>query len=203
MKALIHLTVILAISSFIYVAYTQKQSQASVERVKYQDNRPTKVLIEIEAADKFSLAFKAILTQESGLNHYDKYGRPKISKSGAVGIAQVLPSTAPEACGLAGYAYSEKRLYNDVEYNKACGEAYFKKQLVDFDGNLPHAFAAYNAGPTITRYMVKNHGKNWLKKLPKETQHYVAISMYRYNKWRDASKFQLKYITKPVTVASN
>ena len=202
MKALIHLTVILAISSFIYVAYTQEQSQASFTTFTVEEN-PSNVLITLEGVSYFDMAFNALMKAESNYNQFDKRGRPLLSSSGAVGIAQILPSTAPEACALAGHAYSFKRLAYDTKYNKECGAAYFKKQLVDFNGNLSYAYAAYNAGPNATRAAIQKHGKNWLKHLPYETQNYVYKNNKEFNRQKTLAENQLKYITKPVTVASN
>jgi hypothetical protein len=76
---------------------------------------------------------------------------PLTSPKGAVGIAQVMPGTAPEAAKLAGLEWDEYKYKNDPAYNKALGLAYFQKQLQDFGGNLAQTYAAYNAGPQAVR----------------------------------------------------
>ncbi|NYT44605.1 transglycosylase SLT domain-containing protein [Alcaligenaceae bacterium] len=76
---------------------------------------------------------------------------PLTSPKGAVGIAQVMPGTAPEAAKLAGLEWDEYKYKNDPAYNKALGMAYFQKQLQDFGGNLAQTYAAYNAGPQAVR----------------------------------------------------
>lgn len=130
-------------------------------------------------------AFSAVLSVESGGNHFDKDGKVITSPKGAVGIAQVMPSTGPEAAKLAGVAWDENRFRNDPEYNKALGMAYFQKQVQDNNGDLEKAFAAYNAGPNALKDAVSKAGKNggnWLDYLPKETQAYVPAAMSRFQR---------------------
>jgi len=87
-----------------------------------------------------------MVQQESGGNQFDSNGEPLTSSAGAVGIAQVMPDTAPEAARMAGLEWDEERYRNDAEYNQALGRAYFDAQ-VDKYGDPMLAAAAYNAGP--------------------------------------------------------
>ena len=128
--------------------------------------------------------FDALINQESGGKQFDKKGAPLTSKAGAVGIAQVMPATAPEAAKLAGLEYDEMRYRNDPEYNKALGRAYFNKQLNDFGGDTSLALAAYNAGPGRVRTALAQAEKAgtpdaWLRFMPQETQQYVPSIMRR------------------------
>ncbi|TPQ24978.1 hypothetical protein C2U68_17335 [Methylomonas koyamae] len=105
---------------------------------------------------------------------------PITSRKGAIGIAQIMPDTGPEAAKLAGLPWDEQRFRTDAEYNKALGKAYFAKQLQDFDGDLSKAYAAYNAGPGALRNALKlaeSTGLPWSGFLPDETQAYVAKNM--------------------------
>lgn len=113
--------------------------------------------------------FGTILSIEGGT---DAKGNFLTSPKGAVGPAQVMPGTAPEAARLAGLKWDEKRYRTDPEYNKALGEAYFKEQLRTF-GDPDLAAAAYNAGPGAVEKALKKGG-DWLSHLPAETQDYVA-----------------------------
>lgn len=118
-----------------------------------------------------------IIPQESGGKQFRAPGIPLISSAGAVGIAQVMPKTGPEAARLAGLPWDEKALYNDPQYNYKLGEAYFNKQLNDF-GDPAYASAAYNAGPAATQKAIKlaadlKRPELWTSFLPKETQDYV------------------------------
>jgi len=85
--------------------------------------------------------------QESGNQQFDEAGNPLSSSAGAIGIAQVMPGTAPEAAELAGLEWDEDAYYNDPAYNKLLGIAYMKEMLRRFDGDVALALAAYNAGP--------------------------------------------------------
>lgn len=117
--------------------------------------------------------FAALLNQESGGYQIGKNGKPVTSSKGAIGVAQIMPGTGPEAAQLAGLPWDENRLRTDKEYNKALGSAYFAKQLDTFGGDVPKALAAYNAGPGATRKAIESGGDNWLANLPAETQNYV------------------------------
>lgn len=104
-----------------------------------------------------------------------------VSPKGAVGVAQVMPQTAPEAAQLAGLPWDEKRYREDAGYNRKLGQAYLTKQVSDF-GDPAKALAAYNAGPNATQEAIskaQRAGKpeQWLTYLPKETQQYVKSIM--------------------------
>lgn len=110
-----------------------------------------------------------------------KNGQFLISPKGAVGPAQVMPDTAPEAARLAGLPWDESKYRSDRAYNLALGQAYYQKQLRDF-GDPLMAAAAYNAGPgsatkgtglrgAIAKAQAK--GGSWRDHLPAETKKYV------------------------------
>lgn len=122
---------------------------------------------------------KGIIGAESRGRQFDKEGRPLTSSAGAIGIAQVMPGTAPEAARLAGLEYDPVRYRNDPEYNKALGKAYFNKQLETF-GSEDKAAAAYNAGPGALRKALQRaerEGGDYLSYLPAETRAYVPKVM--------------------------
>ncbi|WP_288791479.1 transglycosylase SLT domain-containing protein [uncultured Chitinibacter sp.] len=82
----------------------------------------------------------ALIGQESGGN------QSAVSPKGAVGVAQVMKKTGPEAAAAAGLPWDEGKWRGDAAYNETIGRAYFKKQLIQF-GDPQLALAAYNAGP--------------------------------------------------------
>jgi soluble lytic murein transglycosylase len=106
-----------------------------------------------------------------------------ISPKGAVGIAQVMPDTGPEAARLAGLPWDPARFRSDAHYNAALGRAYFDQQLRDF-GNPMLAAAAYNAGPGAVKEWLGKIGDprkgevsyaDFARRIPyKETRDYVA-----------------------------
>jgi hypothetical protein len=117
-----------------------------------------------------------ILPQESGGRQFDADGNPLTSPKGAVGIAQVMEGTGPEAAKLAGLPWDRDRWLTDSDYNATIGEAYFMDQYRKF-GSLDKAAAAYNAGPgALRRAMEKAEasGGSYIDYLPEETRNYVA-----------------------------
>lgn len=123
-----------------------------------------------------------MIQQESGGQQFDSNGEPLTSSAGAVGIAQVMPDTAPEAARMAGLEWDEERYRNDPEYNQALGKAYFESQVEKY-GDPMLAAAAYNAGPGNVDAWLKEHGdprdgsisrEEFVQRIPfAETQGYV------------------------------
>lgn len=97
------------------------------------------------------------LQQESGQRQFNRQGQPLTSSAGAVGIAQVMPQTGPEAAKLAGLPWDENRYRNDAQYNEALGRAYQQHQLKTF-GHPALALAAYNAGPGRVQEWIQRFG---------------------------------------------
>lgn len=134
-------------------------------------------------------AFNIALGTESGGKQFNPDGTPITSSAGAIGIAQVMPGTAPEAAKLAGLPWDANRYQNDPAYNKAIGLAYFQKQLQDNGGDVAKAYAAYNAGPGRLQVAEANARENhkqggtltWIDFMPHETQAYVAKNIAQYN----------------------
>ena len=123
-----------------------------------------------------------MIRRESRGQQFDAEGKPLTSSAGAIGIAQVMPGTAPEAARLAGLPWDEERYKNDADYNKALGRAYFDKQVETF-GDARLAAAAYNAGPGAVQKWLSEIGDprkgeismaDFVAAIPfKETREYV------------------------------
>ena len=136
-------------------------------------------------------AFNIAVSTESNGRQFGADGKPLTSPKGAIGIAQVMPDTAPEAAKLAGLPWDENRYKNDPAYNKALGMAYFQRQLQENGGDLAKAYAAYNGGPGRLADAIKQAEKSvkaaqadpnlkpktWLDFMPQETRDYVAKNM--------------------------
>jgi len=139
-------------------------------------------------------AFNIAVGTESGGRQFGKDGKPLTSSAGAIGIAQVMPETAPEAAKLAGLPWDENRYKTDANYNRALGLAYFQHQLQATGGDLAKAYAAYNAGPERLAYAERKAERSvqigkldpqvkvfgWLDFMPDETKKYVAKNMREY-----------------------
>lgn len=102
--------------------------------------------------------FSRLLHQESRGRQFGANGKPLTSPKGAVGVAQVMPSTAPEAARMAGIEWNEWRYRNDATYNTRLGRAYYETQLEKYNGNHVLALAAYNAGPKRVDNWVQRYG---------------------------------------------
>ena len=140
----------------------QQSNPPQIERVEVPDTELTiptpdeKILDDIYATDEAELVpvedlimqtaveqgvdpqlVRAIATAESNMN------QDEISPVGAIGVMQLMPETA-QALGVNPY---------DVNENVLGGTIYLKQMLDTFDGNVPLAVAAYNAGPNaVLRY---------------------------------------------------
>lgn len=135
------------------VYQTELTRRASSSRNENSSSTSTEEMIK-NAAQKFGVEFelaKAVATAESNMN------QDVISKAGAVGVMQLMPSTA-KSLGVDPY---------DEEQNIEGGVKYLRQMLDKFNGNVSHAVAAYNAGPGA----VKKYGG-----VPPytETQNYVG-----------------------------
>lgn len=129
---------------------------------------------DVDAPSLADAVWGRMIGQESRGHQFGKNGEPLTSPKGAIGVAQVMPGTAPEAAKLAGVPFDENLYRTDEAYNKKLGRAYFNKQLNDF-GSPDLAAAAYNAGPGAVRNaLAKANGGDYLGFLPQETRDYVA-----------------------------
>lgn len=130
----------------------------------------------------------AITRQESQLNRYAH------SSVGAVGMMQLMPSTAQMVARALNKPYSNELMY-DKDYNMTLGSYYLAKRIKDFNGSYILAIAAYNAGIGNVALWIKRFGDprqmspdqvvDWVELIPfMETRNYVqrvleATEVYR------------------------
>lgn len=124
----------------------------------------------------------AVINTESGFNVNAK------SKAGAMGLMQLLPTTAKDVAIRIGMEYSEDMLFRpNTNIHLGC---YYLKYLIDMFGSVELGLASYNAGLSYVRSWLKdsrysNNGVT-LDYIPfKETREYVfkvkvAYFMYKY-----------------------
>lgn len=89
--------------------------------------------------------FLGLIAQESG------WDPSAISKSGAIGLGQLMPGTAMWACpDLFPKTSSGVLAIYNPENNLKCSARYYRQQLDAFHGAHVYALFAYNAGPAAT-----------------------------------------------------
>lgn len=115
----------------------------------------------------------AVARQESHFSHDAK------SRAGALGLMQLLPSTARATARRAGVRYRRAWDLLSPSTNIALGSFYLNTLLNRFDNNRFLAAAAYNAGPTRVARWLKETGNKlpydvWIETIPySETRRYV------------------------------
>jgi soluble lytic murein transglycosylase len=131
----------------------------------------------------------ALTRQESGFN------AAAVSSSGALGLMQLLPSTAREVAGKLSVPFVQDKLTRDPQYNVTLGSQYLAEMLQRFGGSYEIAAAAYNAGPgRVARWLDTmgdpRAGKidmvDWIEMIPfRETRNYVQRIMEGVGVYRD------------------
>ncbi|NLU48970.1 MAG: lytic transglycosylase domain-containing protein [Syntrophomonadaceae bacterium] len=101
------------------------------------------------------------------IKHESSFNPRAVSSCGAMGLMQLMPATA-RSLGVTDPF--------DAEENIMAGVRYLRQKLDEFDGNLPMALAAYNAGSGA----VRKYGD-----IPpyKETRAYVKKIMNSIDHW--------------------
>lgn len=126
----------------------------------------------------------ALIRQES------QFDANAVSSAGALGLMQVMPATARETAKKAGLRHETSWLTSRPEHNVQIGTYYIEEMLRRFNGNLPMAIAAYNAGPGRINQWINSFGDprhaqvdtlDWIEMIPiYETRNYVHRVMEGY-----------------------
>jgi len=160
----------------------------------------TKTVIDME--QRFPTPFRnAVLarTKEIGLDPAYVYGLIRQesrfimdarSGAGASGLMQVMPATARWTAQKIGLKDFKREHIYDRDTNLKIGTAYLKLALDSFEGSLPLAAAAYNAGPSRPRRWRNgpvldaaiwaenvpfNETRDYVKKVLANTVNYAAL----------------------------
>jgi len=146
----------------------------------------------IDAAQRFPTPFRQEVSQRASRRDLDPayvYGLIRQesrfiaeaqSNVGAAGLMQVMPATARWTARRIGMNNFKPRQITERETNITIGTSYLKLVLDSFDGSMPLATAAYNAGPTRSRLWRGQNGDPvleaaiWTENIPfPETRDYV------------------------------
>ncbi len=126
--------------------------------------------------------------QESGLDH------SKRSPAGAIGVMQLLPSTAADPnVGIPNIEKLEKNIHAGTKYLRFIVDRYYKDEPMEDVNRMLFAFASYNAGPARVNGLRKKTAEMGLdpnvwfhnvevaaaKKIGRETVQYVS-NIYKY-----------------------
>ena len=127
------------------------------------------------------LAIAAQAYQESGLDN------TRQSPRGAIGIMQVLPSTAASPpINIQNVKNVENNIHAGVKYLAHLRKTYFQSSQISSEDQLNFAYAAYNMGPTKVQQLrrkTKNMGldKNrWFYHVERATLKFVGQEPVRY-----------------------
>jgi membrane-bound lytic murein transglycosylase MltF len=130
----------------------------------------------------------ALAYQESGID------QSKRSPAGAIGVMQMLPSTAADKnVNITGIEEIERNIHAGVKYLRFIINQYYEKEPMDKLNKGLFAFASYNAGPAKVarlRSEARKMGLNpnvWFrnveivaaKRIGRETVQYVS-NIYKY-----------------------
>jgi soluble lytic murein transglycosylase len=146
----------------------------------------------VDAEQRFPMPFKAavvVRASQIGLDPAYVYGLIRQesrfimdakSGVGASGLMQVMPATAKWTAKKIGLTNFQPHQITDRDTNIAIGTGYLKLVLDSFDGSMPLAAAAYNAGPGRPRNWRGQTGAPvveaaiWAENVPfNETRDYV------------------------------
>lgn len=129
------------------------------------------------------LLLLSVMRQESA------FDPQAVSRSGAMGLLQMLPPTAEEVKKeINSNAQLPKDLFDPSTNVKFCAH-YLARMLKKYGGSVPLALAAYNAGPSrITQFINSQNGilrDTWVDELPwAETSFYVKSILKNYVMYR-------------------
>jgi soluble lytic murein transglycosylase len=132
------------------------------------------------AVDPFLAA--AIIREES---HYDARA---LSRVGAIGLMQVMPTTAQAVAKKLGVPQVTRDDLFDQEINIRFGVRYLEQLLQQYAGNVMYAVAAYNAGPpAVSSWATKFGSKDpdeFVELIPyHETRQYVKRVLRSYREY--------------------
>ncbi|MCP4078560.1 MAG: transglycosylase SLT domain-containing protein [Gammaproteobacteria bacterium] len=136
------------------------------------------VMINVKKNDLDPSVIYGVMRRESLFDPLAKSG------AGALGLMQLMPSTARGVAKSLGQKKPRKYDILSVNNNIKLGTRYFKTVLKRFDNNVSLAAAAYNAGPGNVRKWLPEKdllpADLWVETIPfKETRNYVqAVLAY-------------------------
>jgi soluble lytic murein transglycosylase len=171
----------------IYRSYTIARDYIGYSDLSYQLLFPEGYKEKVEHAARESkidpLLMYAIIRHES------EFDAKAVSRAGAVGLLQIMPSTGRMiARELSHNPFQEDSLFEPV-VSINFGAWYIKTLIKKFNGSLPLAIAAYNAGPNaVNEWLKKWDGADmdeFIENIPyQETRKYVEKVLGNYEAYK-------------------
>jgi soluble lytic murein transglycosylase len=124
----------------------------------------------------------AIVREESS------YHPRAVSRAGARGLMQLMPSTAQAMAAVRGWSFGDGALLDEPGANIQMGSTFLARLVKEF-GDVRLALAAYNAGPRRAREWWKARTSDdieaWIERIPfDETRHYVKRVTLSWDEYR-------------------
>jgi soluble lytic murein transglycosylase len=141
---------------------------------------PTIRLQGAKGVDPYLIA--AIIREES------QYDVKAVSRVGAIGLMQVMPTTANSVAQRVGLPAVGREDLFDQETNIRIGVRYVEQLLEQFSGNLVYTIASYNAGPIavgnwVGQYRAQSQDE-FVELIPyQETRQYVKRVLRTYREY--------------------
>ncbi|WP_447969337.1 lytic transglycosylase domain-containing protein [Nitrospira sp. M1] len=118
------------------------------------------------------------------------YDARAMSRVGARGLMQLMPATAKKVASQLGVPSPQKDDLFDAKTNIQLGTTYVGQLLAQFNGNLVHTVAAYNAGPHVVRRWIAQDPQadpdEFVERISyRETRGYVKRVLGSYRVYRE------------------
>lgn len=155
-------------------AMMQQQRQMAQQQAQQQAMLQAVAQTPVAQGAQTPETFGRMLQVESGGRQFNPDGSIVTSPKGAMGIAQIMPTTAAQP----GYGIkpATPEELATPEGNAKFGQRYFEGMYQKFGNDPEKAAAAYNAGPgTIEKAMLvaSQQGGTWKDYIPDETKTYL------------------------------
>ena len=157
---------------------------AQVLRVTYPDRYWDEVQVAAEGDRYEARLLHALVREESNFNATIR------SHAGAVGLAQLLPSTAKEVAGWLRVSYADSHL-SEPDRNLKLGARYLDALVKQYSGSPYLALAAYNAGGGRVDRWLSEWGNvptdEFVERIPyRETRGYVkrVMGSWQIMRWQ-------------------
>lgn len=131
----------------------------------------------------------AVVRQESA------FAADAVSSAGAMGLMQMIVSTARRTAAHAGVPFEESKLLTDATFNAQLGAAHLGELLKENRGSMILTFAAYNAGGKRVKEWIAAYGDprnprvdpvDWVERIPfDETRNYVQRVVENLQTYRE------------------